>query len=64
MEAYKINSTDDLIIKPMLLYRDINNDTIPDKRFHMYRNIDIESSNDIFCISVIHADVYGYKKVA
>jgi hypothetical protein len=60
MEAYKIDSIDDLVIKPMLLYRDINNDTIPDKRFHIYRNIDIESSNEIFCISDIHADVHRF----
>jgi len=60
MDAYKINNVGEIISKPPQLYHDIENDNIPDKRFHMYRNIDIQTYDEIFCISDIHADVYRF----
>ena len=63
MEKYIITDVNDESItnKPMELYEDLYNDKILDKRFELYKCIDLDMKrHEIFCISDIHADAYRF----
>ena len=63
MDKYKIldTSDDSMFSKPMELYEDLYDDKVVDKRFNLYKCIDLEMKNhEILCISDIHADVYRF----
>lgn len=62
MDKYKItNLEESLIFKPLELYRDLYDDSIPDQNFNMYKYIDMDiNQHELYCISDIHADTYRF----
>ena len=63
MDKYKIldTSDDSMFSKPMELYKDLYDDTVADKRFNLYKCIDLDMKNhEILCLSDIHADVHRF----
>jgi hypothetical protein len=62
MDRYKITDKASILEKPLKLYKDLYNDSIPDKSFNLYKYIDIQlnSNYEILCISDIHADVHRF----
>lgn len=62
MDKYKIiDMEDSLIYNPLQLYADLYNDTLADKKFNMYKYIDMDlNQHQLYCISDIHADTYRF----